>query len=50
MARNRTSMIGVAVVAVIVGAALLSDPRCDKRCRNTVIHVLDHLLPALLRG
>jgi hypothetical protein len=50
MARNGLSVIGVAVVAVLAGVALLSDPRCDKRCRNTVIHVLDHVLPALLRG
>jgi hypothetical protein len=50
MARNGTSVVGVAVVAVLVGAALLSDPRCDKRCRNIVIHVLDHVLPVFLRG
>jgi hypothetical protein len=48
MKRDNSNAVAIGILVFLVGAALLSNPRCERGCRTVGEHLLTHGLDALL--
>ena len=44
------SVVVLGVLAVLVGKALLSEPRCQRGCRTLAEHLVEHGINNIIRG
>ncbi len=50
MARESANLLGIALATFLVGAALASDPKCQRGCRTLAEHLIKHGLDEFFRA
>jgi hypothetical protein len=53
MGNNKNAFMGFiafGVLAVLIGKALLSEPRCQRGCRTLAEHLIQHGIDNIIKG
>ena len=50
MANDKSNILTIAVIAILLGAVMLSDPRCDRGCKTLAQHLIGHGLDFFFRA